>query len=576
MSNISVIIVKNSWGTVMRNIVVVEAISTGYNLIEDIVQRGYNPIVVNVRNTAGVYNSHRDIYKNLKHLSTVVDELEDYDKTLEMIRGFDPVLVVPGNEGGVVLATMLADDLGLPGNPKSIIPQMTCKDKMHEALKNAGIRYIRGKVVNSVEEATEYCALEGITAAVVKPMQSAGSNGLHLCDTAEEVIEAVKELLTMEDYYGRPITSALIQERIYGTEYIVNTASCNGEHKLNSILRYAKKKTNEGGYVYDYGETIGKLEPGHAEMVEYAFKVADAIGYKYGLIHGEYMIDDKGPVLIEVNCRPMGASMPAEYLDKIFGHHETDCLLDCFLYPEKFKEDREKPYRPVRKGVLKMIIIPEDSDIENHPLWEVGKQLRSTFKIAAGEEYQNVFYPKTRDLETNGGVVYLLHDDESVVNSDLKLLRQIEKNYFQLLLNDGMSRRWVKDQDDPDFSYEKIIEQYGCKGSILIASDDEVGMEGVCNVTPDTLYDANPGFDYVIIGYQNKIISLNEAQCLKLMFDTLNLVRPGGKVLIPENAWKYFSYNRHGAEEILIIKGFTIEPPLPWQHNMVIGTHDII
>ena len=560
----------------MRNIVIVEAISTGYNLIEDIVQRGYNPIVVNVRDTSGVYNSHREIFKDHKHLSTVVDELEDYDKTLEMIREFDPVLVVPGNESGVPLATMLADDLGLPGNPKSILPQMTRKDKMHEALKNAGIRYIRGRVVKTADEALEFCTSLGIKSAVVKPLQSAGSNGLFLCDSLDDVSNAVKELLTMKDYYGRPITSALVQERITGTEYIVNTVSCNGEHKLNSILRYKKQRTIEGGYIYDYAETIGKLEPGHAALVEYAYKVADAIGIKYGLVHGEYMIDENGPVLIEVNCRPMGGTMPAEFLDKIYGQHETDTLLDCFLYPEKFYEDKYKPYRPMRKGVLKFIIIPKDTDVENHPLWEVGKNLRSTFKIMAGDVNQNVYYHKTRDLETSGGVVFLLHDDENVVNSDLKLLRHIEKNYFQLLFNDGMSRRWLKDKDNTEIEYERIIEEYGCKGSILVASDDDVSLEGVCKVTPQTLYDANIGFDYVIIGYQNSIISIKESQCLKLIFDTLRLVRPGGKVLIPKDVWKYISYNREGAEELLIIMGFTIEPPLPGQYDMVVGTYESI
>ena len=560
----------------MRNIVVVEAISTGYNLIEDIVQRGYNPVVLNTRDTAGVYNSHRDIYKSLKHLNTVVDELENYDKTLELVRSFDPVLVVPGNENGVPLATMLADDLGLPGNPKSIIPQMTRKDKMHEALKNAGIRYIRGQEVTTPEEALEFCNSLGINSAVVKPIQSAGSNGLFLCDSIDDVKDAVEQIFKMDDYYGKPITSVLVQERIVGTEYIVNTTSCNGEHRLNSILRYKKYKVPEGGYIYDYAETIGRLEPGHAEMVEYAFKVADAIGIKYGLVHGEYMIDEKGPVLIEVNCRPMGGTMPAGFLDKIFGQHETDSLLDCFLYPEKFKEDKYKPYRPMRKGVLKFIIVPSDTDVENHPLWEVGKQLRSTYKISAVDVNQFAYYTKTRDLETSGGVLYLVHDDESVVNADLKLLRNIEKNYFQLLLNDGMSRRWLKDEEEPEISFGKIIEDYKCMGSILVASDSDAGIEGVCCVTPDTLSDACVGFDNVIVGYQDSLISLNESQCLKLIFDTISLVRPNGRILIPKSTWKYLSYNRAGAEELLLIKGFVLEPPLPGYSDMVIGTYESI
>ena len=85
-------------------------------------------------------------------------------------------------------------------------------------------------------------------------------------------------------------------------------------------------------------------------MVNYAFKVADAIHYQNGMIHGEYMIDDKGPVLIEVNCRAMGCSQPAEYMDLITGQHETDSLLDTLLYPENFEKKMTEPYRLLRKG----------------------------------------------------------------------------------------------------------------------------------------------------------------------------------------------------------------------------------
>ena len=137
-----------------------------------------------------------------------------------------------------------------------------------------------------------------------------------------------------KDFFGKTQEEVLVQERIYGTEYIVNTLTSNGKHRLNTVLRYRKEKTEEGGYIYDYCEYITKLEAGHAEMVDYAFKVADAIHYQNGMIHGEYMIDDKGPVLIEVNCRPMGATQPAEFMDLITGQHETDSLLDTLLHPE--------------------------------------------------------------------------------------------------------------------------------------------------------------------------------------------------------------------------------------------------
>ena len=54
-------------------------------------------------------------------------------------------------------------------------------------------------------------------------------------------------------------------------------------------------------------------ELGHKEMelVEYALQTVRVLGITDGPVHGEYMMDEKGPVLIEVNCRVMGGSVPA-------------------------------------------------------------------------------------------------------------------------------------------------------------------------------------------------------------------------------------------------------------------------
>ena len=80
-------------------------------------------------------------------------------------------------------------------------------------------------------------------------------------------------------------------------------------------------------------------------MVEYAYKVADALEIQYGPVHGEYMIDENGPVLIEVNCRPCGGGMSADFLDRISGQHETDSILDSYLKPTCFFEELQKKYK---------------------------------------------------------------------------------------------------------------------------------------------------------------------------------------------------------------------------------------
>ena len=80
------------------------------------------------------------------------------------------------------------------------------------------------------------------------------------------------------------------------------------------------------------------------------------------------MIDQDGPVLIEVNCRPCGGNMPAKFLDKISGQHETDSILDSYLKPACFKQKALQRYRLLAHGALKMFIVPEDIIAKSTPM----------------------------------------------------------------------------------------------------------------------------------------------------------------------------------------------------------------
>ena len=560
----------------MKNIIIVEAISTGYNLVEDVRRRGYNPVVLESpgKESADIKATRSASYALFYKRPTIIKASEDYTETLATVKKYDPVLVVAGSEQGVGLATHLSEDLGLLGNPYKNIDVMTRKDAMQEALKKAGIRYIRGKVVKTADEAVAFCRENGFTTAVIKPLQSAGSQGLFLCDDLEEVKKATETIMTYNDLYGLPIRKALVQERIVGTEYCVNTLSCNGKHTLNSLLKYSMIKTEEGGYIYDYSETLSHPEQGHTELIEYAFKVADAIDFKYGVIHGEYMIDEKGPVLIEVNCRPMGCTMTDEYLDMIFGQHESDTMLDAYLDPEGFAVKAERPYGTLKKGALKFIMIPKDMEAEDHPVCVIAKQLESTYKISVNDSTTPVCYSKTRDMETSGGIIYLVHSDENVVMSDVAILREIESKYFSLIFSEGMSRRWFADANVATTDFERIIKECNCHGAILAAGDKAWEREGIQTATPQTIDDVHKGFDCVIIGYQLSLLDLKESACLEVIFKTMDKVKNGGRVIIPQNTYEYLSYKREGAELLMRIKHLNIQVPVPGINGYVIGVKE--
>ena len=220
-------------------------------------------------------------------------------------------MIVPGNERGVVLAARLSHELGLLSNSIENLDAITLKNEMHNRLAQKGLRSIKEKVIHSLDEALEFYDSENLKEVVIKPTYSAGSASVRICLNREEMIDSINQLFDEANYYGDELEELLIQERINGIEYIVNTVTHKGIHRVTLVWKYNKVKTSEGAIVYDSCETVNELSLGEAEMVEYAYKVADALEIQYGPVHGEYMIDEKGPVLIEVNCRPCGGSMPA-------------------------------------------------------------------------------------------------------------------------------------------------------------------------------------------------------------------------------------------------------------------------
>ena len=556
----------------MRNIIVAEALSTGYNFIEDIVCRGYRAVVLECKATGIMAVDREETYKKIKYPFEIIRECDTYEETVELVKSYNPVIIIPGTESGVIMANRLSESLGLPGNPTSILDSMTRKDAMHEALKRGGVRYIRGRVVSNVEEAEQFLSENHLERGVVKPLQGAGSQGLALCDSREEVLEHVRTSLRSSDFYGNAMHEVLVQERIVGSEYIVNTAVSAGKPRLTSMLVYDKIRTSEGGYIYRFIESISELSAGQTEIVEYAFETVKAIGIQYGMVHGEYMVDEKGPVLIEVNCRPMGCSQPAEYMDLIYGQHETDSILDAYLQPEKFAEEAKRPYRLRRKGAMKLMVIPRNIESESLSLWKIAENLRSTYKIALAPMNETRIFNKTVDLETAGGLIYLVHDDENVVMDDLRLLCELEQKYFSLLYNDGASRPWFIKKEGMPQDIEKVLADTRCMGSTLVVTENPYPIENVMVAKTSELDSIYFRFDQVVICLTEELLQLKEADCLDRIFKAMKLVKEGGRVIIPESTYQYLTYTRNGAETLLRVLRFRIEAPKPDCVKYVIGT----
>ena len=565
----------------MENIIVVDCISTGINFIADIINRGYNPIVLELKPSEDIVDEYNQKiihnYNQINEKFDMIYEKDTYEETLEAVRKVNPVLIVPGCEEGVVLATKLSDDLNLLGNSVENIGAMTLKHEMHKRLAEKGLRYIRGKVIKSVDEAIEFYDDESLNGVVVKPIRSAGSCNVRICLNKQEMIDAIEELTGRKGYYGGNVQELLIQERIDGDEYIVNTVSSNGWHRVTLIWKYSKIKTSEGAMIYDTVETVNHLGISEAEMVEYAYNVADAIGIKYGPVHGEYMIDKDGPVLIEVNCRPCGGNMPAKFLDEISGQHETDSILDSYLKPARFYQKALQRYRLQGHGALKMFIVPEDIVAKSTPMVDISPNLKSYFKADFDEmAEEGIFYIKTQDLHSTCGVIYLVHKDNDVLQDDINFLRSLEKYAFALVLSPESDKIKKLDEDKLINHLTEVVDAVSEYGTGLLITDQFLDTHNIVQVGVEDVANINEEFDYVIVNLNKSLVEKKDYLTVELILGILKRIKVGGIVFIPETTYKYVPGQRKGIEALMIDLDLRIEVPPYGVETGVIASKDLI
>lgn len=545
----------------MENIVIVDPYSTGENFLEDIRKRGYHPIALWSRRNEGIFQVMEKrripiMNRNRKDTDFYIEK-DTYEETLEMVRHLQPKIILPGGELGVELSNSLAADLDLPGNKKERIPYMTNKYLMQKTLSEHGVRAIRGKVVHDLEEALDFYRGNGLEGVVLKPYRGAGSVAVRLCDSEEELRAAYDEVFAGGNYMGGEEEGMLLQEKINGIEYVVNTVSYRGRHKLTSMFRNVKVKVSSGGNAYDRSEMLGTLEAGCSSLARYMFRALDALGIEYGNVHSELMMDEKGPVLIEVNCRPMGSSLRADYMDKIWGHHETDLALDAYLHPEAFLASIHAPYRTMSNGMMKYLIVEGDQDVVSSPILTLARHQKSFF-YADLEKSVPGHLDKTVDLDTAGGTIYLANDDRGQFLKDYDFLKRVETRYGNMLFAAG--RKGEAERPESLQTIEDLVEEIKPIGAVLLLSNEIRLASGLTCVSEDELSGVKGGFQYGILD-----LNFREDEDYESMAEDFFLlsekVRTGGFIIVPERTYWHFSYGIESIEILAEAAGYLIEAP---------------
>lgn len=332
--------------------------------------------------------------------------------------------VVAGTESGVILADTLTHLMGLPGNRHETLAARRDKRLMAQTAAAAGVAVPRGRSFDDADEAARWFTDVGLTEAVVKPLNSAGTDNVRFCRTAYEVGEACKAVLTSHNLFGQANTAALVQERVHGVEYYANTVSHEGTHRFAELWRYTKRTGTDGYPVYDYEEpvTLGSAEA--APLLDFVTAALDALGIASGAAHTEVMMTARGPVLIETGARLGGGTAP-DVVENHSGVSQTRLLADTLLDPARLRDFDDSSV--TWSGALRNVALINPVAGVAKPLdWAERLRALPTLVHLAHGVVPGDYLPDTSDLISSPGYVYLAAEDPQDIARDYRTLRAME------------------------------------------------------------------------------------------------------------------------------------------------------
>ena len=536
-----------------KEICIIECISSGMMYLEEIIDRGYKALLIQpICDDAHMMEiKHAAVDSFLRSHGTEDFEYmfveNNSDAMVEAIKDHidNIVAVVCGSEMGVRPADEVAAKLGLVGNNPDTSNSRCTKKGMIKALESAGIRAIKTVVVNSDEDIIHFFRDNNINKAFMKFSESAGGYANKTCENMQEALDYYQHIKNIPNYFGNNKDEILLQEFIEGNEYVVNTMSCQGKHILTDIWQYTKTPNDKGSVLYNSSKLIEELDDELQSLVEYVFKVLDAVNLTVGPCHGEYKIDQNGPVLIETNCRPMGDSTTRDYMLDISGNCIVDWSLDAYLKQDDFLERiaQNKPYKTIQSASKKYGILNKEREGDMSAAFCIGEHLKTYHNHNDYQPAGIKKYPKTEDLGDTPMILKLAGSSAEDVKYDIDLMRKFETTYPDIYVCpkpnlDAGSISDINEIASALGSYDAVIDRAdACTRTLVITEDNAYE---VCKGKYSPVDCNTPKiFDQVLYANASQATL---AQKFNEIFDSFKYLKVGGRALCGKNVTSILPY----------------------------------
>jgi len=378
-----------------------------------------------------------EIYQNITYNSWTPNDSLAFEEICPKLRslGVPVAAVIPTFDPAVYLADHLAACVGVRGNPFDGPLAKARRDKwaMSEAVRRAGLRSVKEKLVTTWNEAKEYLEslsppLSDANPVIFKILQGSSSEGVNKVYSLKQAEQIFSSDVGSTSNYGDKIGKVLIQEFLKGKEYVIDSVSRDGVHKVVVVWNEDLRPGNGIFNLYYGFKFMDPEDQKIAAIIDYATKVLDATGLRNGASDMEVIwLEEEGtPCVLDLNARWTALMWhDGLALEKaITGNNQITATVDAYLDGDAF--DKMPPVPSIKQhGAIVFTFAHHTGFLNNIPGLSVAKRMPSYF----GSYNDGLFVGSLIEkLATSHPCLQILlaHKEKAVVDGDYDRLISLE------------------------------------------------------------------------------------------------------------------------------------------------------
>ena len=297
------------------NILVLGAGALQIPLINKVVEKGFNPVVVSLHNDEPGMQMVKD---------TIVADFVEEELMLRYARQYDIVgIVTDQTDLPVRTVAYVSEKMGLPGIGYETACLFTDKFKMREKCKELRIKTLEYTLVDSLDAARSFYKNIGKD-IIIKPLHNQGSKGICKVTTLAELEEKFSDA----ERYSQG-DSILLEEFVKSEDELViegiafdgwcENLICGDTHYFNLPDVFSARQR-----IFPSVKDPAIVE----KTLDLNKRIINGFGLSRGLTHGEYIVSEGDVYLIEIAARGGGVYISSDIIPLMTGFDTTSFIVD--------------------------------------------------------------------------------------------------------------------------------------------------------------------------------------------------------------------------------------------------------